>query len=106
MVRGRRLQITDKESHVDLNGSSNGHAISRPDLSLIVVDERLESQRIAYGVEFGACKRRSDTSSPLHQGKSQADIEARVHSQRDRTLTRDRVHGSLRLAHDEPVHRS
>lgn len=159
MGRGRRLQITDKESHVDLNGSSNGHAVSRPDLSLIVVDERLESvrqnqikgkeQRIAYGVEFGACSRRSDTSSPLHQGKSQAKIEARVHSRpllstleavasqvqggpsfspgarllwctvmarsihlhprgtkEGRTLTRDRVHGSLRLAHDEPVHRS
>ncbi|KAH0523208.1 hypothetical protein TsFJ059_008250 [Trichoderma semiorbis] len=43
MVRGRRLQITDKESHVDLNGSSNGYTISRPDLSLIGVDERLES---------------------------------------------------------------
>lgn len=39
-----------------------------------------KEQRIAYGVEFGACKRRSDTSSPLHQGKSKADIEARVHS--------------------------
>lgn len=42
-------------------------------------DQGIE-QRIAYGVEFDACSRKSHTTSPLHQGKSQAKSQARAHS--------------------------